>query len=116
MTATLSLRHGRSRRLLVAAICAIAFFPVAALAQHPIGIFDDHLDIGHPKLSGDATYDQATQTYTIKGAGDNIWFNRDEFQFVYKKLKGDFILTADFEFTGDTAGAVGHRKIGWVMR
>ncbi len=79
-------------------------------AQHPIGIFDDHMDIGHPKLSGDATYDANTQTYTVTGAGDNIWFNRDEFQFVYKKITGDFILTADFAFMGDTAGAVGHRK------
>jgi TolB protein len=95
---------------------AIALLPTAALAQHPIGIFDDHLDIGHPKLTGDATYDEATQTYTIKGAGSNIWFNRDEFQFVYKKMKGDFILTADFAFTGDTTGAIGHRKTGWMIR
>src|SRR5580704_8829551 len=29
----------------------------AALSQHPIGIFDDHLDIGHPRLAGDASYD-----------------------------------------------------------
>ena len=90
--------------------------PVAAMAQHPVGVFDDHLDIGHPKLPGDATYDAATQTYTIKGAGSNIWFNRDEFQFVYRKMKGDFILTADFAFTGDTSGAVGHRKTGWMIR
>jgi TolB protein len=85
-------------------------------AQHPVGIFDDHLDIGHPKLSGDATYDATTQTYTVTGAGDNIWFNRDEFHFVYKKISGDFILTADFAFTGDTSGAIGHRKTGWMIR
>ena len=88
----------------------------ALQAQHPVGIFDDHLDIGHPKLAGDATYDAATQTYNLKGAGDNIWFNRDEFHFVYKKIKGDFILTADFDFTGDTSGAIGHRKTGWMIR
>jgi TolB protein len=87
-----------------------------AFAQHPVGIFDDHMDIGHPKLAGDASYDAATQTYTVSGAGDNIWFNRDEFQFVYKKISGDFILTADFAFVGDTAGAIGHRKTGWMIR
>ena len=86
------------------------------LAQHPVGIFEDHMDIGNPKLAGDASYDDATQTYNIKGAGDNIWFNHDEYQFVYKKMKGDFILTADFDFTGDTSGAIGHRKIGWMIR
>ncbi len=85
-------------------------------AQHPVGIFDDHLDIGHPKLAGDASYDETSQAYTLKGAGDNIWFNRDEFQFAYKKIKGDFILTADFDFAGDTAGANGHRKTGWMIR
>src|ERR1700704_5030475 len=81
-------------------------------AQHPVGIFDDHRDIGNPKVAGSASYDPASQTYTVKGGGSNIWFNRDEFHFVYKKMKGDFILTADFAFTGDTSGATGHRKTG----
>jgi Tol biopolymer transport system component len=85
-------------------------------AQHPIGIFENSMDIGSPKLAGSASFDEANQTYNISGAGSNIWFNRDEFRFVYKKIKGDFILTADFAFTGDTVGAVGHRKIGWMIR
>lgn len=85
-------------------------------AQNPIGIFDGHADIGNPKLAGSANYDAASQHYSLTGAGSNIWFNRDEFHFVYKKMKGDFILTADFAFTGDTGGAVGHRKIGWMIR
>jgi hypothetical protein len=88
----------------------------AASAQHPVGIFEDQLDIGHPKLAGSASYDEASQTYHLTGAGSNIWFNRDEFHFLYKKIRGDFRLTADFAFTGDTAGAVGHRKIGWMIR
>ena len=88
----------------------------SSFAQNPVGIFDNHQDIGNPKLKGSATYDETTQTYNLSGAGYNIWFNRDEFHFLYKKLKGDFVLTADFEFTGDTAGAVGHRKIGWMIR
>ncbi|MBC7628260.1 MAG: hypothetical protein H7254_13320, partial [Ferruginibacter sp.] len=86
------------------------------MAQHPVGIFDDHADIGKPKLAGTAGYDTSTQTYNLSGAGSNIWFNRDEFHFLYKKITGDFILTADFDFTGDTAHAAGHRKIGWMIR
>ena len=86
------------------------------MAQHPIGIFDDHADIGNPKLAGTASYDASTQTYHLSGAGSNIWFNRDEFHFLYKKINGDFILTADFDFTGDTTHAAGHRKIGWMIR
>ena len=85
-------------------------------SQHPVGIFDNHEDIGNPKIRGSAVYDEGSQTYNISGGGSNIWFNRDEFHFLYKKMKGDFILTADFEFTGDTVNAVGHRKIGWMIR
>jgi TolB protein len=82
--------------------------------SNPIGIFDGHKDIGNPKLAGSSQYDEATQTYTLKGSGYNIWFNRDEFQFLYKKISGDFILTANFEFVGGEG--VGHRKIGWMIR
>ena len=95
----------------------IQFFVVSVcLGQHPIGIFENHADIGNPKIAGSAGYDEATQTYDISGAGYNIWFNRDEFHYVYKRISGDFILTADFQFTGDTARAEGHRKIGWMIR
>jgi len=93
-----------------------SFFAIISFAQNPVGVFDNHIDIGHPKLAGSASYDEATQEYDIKGAGSNIWFNRDEFQFIYKKIAGDFIVTADFAFTGDTANAIGHRKIGWMVR
>jgi len=79
-----------------------------------VGIFDDHVDVGNPKIKGDATYDDKTQTYNLAGGGYNIWFNRDEFQYVYNKIKGDFTVTAHFEFVGDKGN--GHRKIGWMMR
>jgi TolB protein len=95
-------------------LSALAFCQVQA--QHPIGIFENSVDIGNPKVAGSASYDESAQSYSIKGGGSNIWFNRDEFHFLYKKIQGDFILTADFAFTGDTAGAVGHRKIGWMIR
>jgi hypothetical protein len=94
----------------------ILLFTSRAYAQHPLGIFADHTDIGQPKLAGSASYNDADQSYTIRGAGYNIWFNRDEFHYVYRKIGGDFILTADFAFTGDTAGVIGHRKTGWMIR
>jgi hypothetical protein len=80
-----------------------------------LGTFEKSIDIGKPKLSGSARYDETNQTYDIKGAGYNIWFNRDEFQFVYRQISGDFILTANFEFVGE-AGTEGHRKMGWMIR
>ena len=103
-----------SSKFLFFLFCILAWN--SSFAQHPVGIFEDNLDIGNPKLAGSASYDEATQTYSLSGAGDNIWFNKDEFHFLYKKIKGDFILTADFAFAGDTSGAISHRKIGWMVR
>jgi len=87
-----------------------------AHSQQPVGVFEGNAVIGNPKLKGQAVYEPGMQVYTIKGAGSNIWFNRDEFHFLYTRLSGDFILTADFAFIGDTANANAHRKIGWMVR
>jgi len=84
------------------------------MAQNSVGIFSNHADIGNPKLKGDATYNLADQSYNIKGGGYNIWFGRDEFHYAYNKLKGDFILTANFKMLGK--GVEAHRKIGWMVR
>ena len=63
-----------------------------------IGIFDKNADIGKPKNAGSSRYDEASQAYYVKGSGNNIWFNRDEFQFLYKRINGDFLLTANLPF------------------
>src|SRR5687767_7947239 len=93
----------------------ILFVSGLTMAQNKaIGIFDGSMDVGKPKKAGSSQYDPATQTYTLSGGGYNIWFGRDEFQYLYKKIKGDFILTADFEFIGK--GTDAHRKVGWMVR
>src|SRR3989304_6420033 len=86
----------------------------AVAGNNPVGVFDDHADVGSPKQAGSVVYDAQNQTYLLKGAGYNIWFERDEFHYAYKKIKGDFILTANFAFEGK--GADPHRKIGWMIR
>ncbi|MCR8559997.1 hypothetical protein KXD93_20260 [Mucilaginibacter sp. BJC16-A38] len=95
-------------------IIFICYFNTVFSQTNPIGMFDYHGDIGHPKNTGSAQYDKVTHTYFLKGSGYNIWFNRDEFQYVYKKIKGDFTATANFEFIG--AKGNDHRKIGWMIR
>ena len=88
---------------------------VPALSQsNPPGEFEGNADIGSPKLAGSAEYDSANQVYTVAGAGSNMWFSSDQCHFVWKKLKGDFILRTRLEFLG--AGAVPHRKAGWLVR
>jgi TolB protein len=100
---------------LACGLLVLVYFPCFS-QNSPIGIFDNQKDVGYVKIAGSSVYDAATQSYTIKGSGANIWFNEDQFHFTYKKISGDFILTGDFAFTGDTVGAIGHRKIGWMVR
>ena len=57
------------------------------------GVFEGHSDIGNVEQPGNMTYNAEKQEYTIEGSGSNIWFGSDEFQFAWKKIKGDFILT-----------------------
>ena len=43
-----------------------------------------------------------------------MWGARDEFQFVWRKMTGDFIVRTHAAFVG--AGVDPHRKIGWIIR
>ncbi|HVZ97628.1 MAG TPA: hypothetical protein VG847_12180 [Chitinophagaceae bacterium] len=85
-----------------------------AFSQDEVGIFEGHGDIGTNVKPGSATYIPQTNQYVISGAGYNIWADHDEFQFVWKKLKGDFILYARAEFLGNWVNY--HRKVGWMVR
>jgi len=87
---------------------------IAAAQDFPVGIFQNGRDIGNPKETGSASYRQSDQSYTLKGGGYNIWFERDEFHYLFNKIKGDFIMTANFEFIGK--GIELHRKTGWMIR
>ncbi len=82
--------------------------------QNPVGIFEGHGDIGKNVKPGTATYIPGTGQYIISGAGYNIWADHDEFQFVWKKIKGDFIISAKAEFLGNWVDY--HRKIGVMVR
>lgn len=80
----------------------------------PVGQFAHHGDVGAPAIRGHTTYDPTTQTYHLTAAGTNLWAGRDEFQFAWSHLEGDFIVRARFEFLG--AGVDPHRKFGWMVR
>src|SRR6185312_16352246 len=95
-------------------ITSVIFLHDTVSFSQPVGIFDNHQDIGTNVKPGSATYIPATDQYVISGAGYNIWADHDEFQFVYKKMKGDFILFARAEFLGNWVNY--HRKVGWMVR
>ena len=82
--------------------------------QGNLGIFDNHTDIGNCKKKGFATYNPNDQTYTIGGAGVNMWFDKDEFHYLWTTLQGDFILRAEVKLVGE--GVDPHRKVGWIVK
>jgi tricorn protease-like protein len=93
-------------------------FTIAAGAtsasSQPLGIFDNHQDVGTVLHPGSAQYDAAKGTYTIAGSGENMWFGIDHFHFAWKKVSGDVALTADIAFLG--AGGNPHRKAVLMIR
>lgn len=79
-----------------------------------VGIFDGHGDIGTGVKPGSAVYNAQTREYAMSGSGYNIWLDHDEFHFLWKKMKGDFILYTRARFIGK--GVDPHRKVGWMVR
>lgn len=92
----------------------LLFFSGLLAAQQPLGVFDSHQDIGAVGRAGSASYSAATQEYALSGSGTNIWGQADEFQFVWKKMNGDFIVYSRIGLVGKS-GQV-HRKTGWMAR
>ena len=82
--------------------------------DNSLGIFQHHSDVGTVKNIGSTAYNLETQTYTMTGSGYNVWGVKDEFQYAYRKIKGDFILRANMSLVSE--GGHPHRKVGWMVR
>jgi TolB protein len=98
-------------------ICALSLNAGLAHVQAapvPVGIFEDHADVGTVLHAGSVDYDPAKRAYTISGSGENIWFATDAFQFAWKKVSGDVTLTADIAFLTKTGNE--HKKAVLMLR
>jgi Tol biopolymer transport system component len=104
--------HSLAKKL-ISVIFAAACLP--AFSQEKLGIFDSQADIGTNVKAGSGIYIPQTDQYVVSGSGYNIWFDHDEFHYVYKKMKGDFILYTRAELVG-WQGVDPHRKVGWMVR
>jgi TolB protein len=79
-----------------------------------LGQFDGRGDIGAPKIAGASTYNAVSQEYALSASGLNMWAQRDEFHFVWKRMQGDFILQTRVRLLGQ--GVDPHRKLGLIVR
>jgi regulation of enolase protein 1 (concanavalin A-like superfamily) len=68
-------------------------------------------DIGNPAVAGSAS--ESSGTFTIKGAGRDIWDSADQFQFVYQLLTGDGSVQARVQ---SVAAIHAWSKAGVMMR
>ena len=80
----------------------------------PLGIFEDHGDVGTVLHAGSAHFYSANGQYTVTGSGENMWFGVDDFHFLWKKMSGDVTISADISFVGNTGDA--HRKAVLMIR
>ncbi|MBL7745422.1 MAG: PD40 domain-containing protein [Chitinophagaceae bacterium] len=104
----------RTYRLLAAFTLFSLSMQISFSQQGPLGIFETHSDVGNPAKAGSAAYDTQAQEYTLNGSGINMWAVKDQFQFAWRKIKGDFIISATVRFIGK--GTDPHRKIGIIAR
>jgi TolB protein len=104
------------RPLLLALLVAAARVGAqpAGVPAAPLGDFDAQSDVGTVRRAGSATYDARYGEYVIAGSGQNMWAGRDDFHYVWRRLTGDFILTARARLVG--VGVEAHRKLGWSVR
>jgi hypothetical protein len=61
-------------------------------------VFQGQSDIGAAVVPGSANYDANTKQYTISSAGYNIWYSRDEFRHLWKKMAGVLLRQGHLKF------------------
>jgi glucose/arabinose dehydrogenase/regulation of enolase protein 1 (concanavalin A-like superfamily) len=60
-----------------------------------------HADVGGPALAGNAS--ASGGTFTVTGAGDDIWGTADQFHYVNQPLAGDGTIVARVQSQGNTS-------------
>ena len=101
-------------KLLCCTVLLFVFNNTGFSQQQPVGIFEGHADIGAITLTGTAMFNTPSQEYRVGGYGNTACGNKDEFHFMWKLMKGDFILYARGRFEDKEVEQQG--KFGWMVR
>jgi hypothetical protein len=96
----------------LAVVCVLA--AGTALAQSgTLGAFTNSDDVGAPPMKGSAEFDASSGQYKITGSGTDIWGQADQFRYVWRRMSGDFSVTATVQFL---TGGNDHRKASIMLR
>ncbi|MEO8414143.1 MAG: biopolymer transporter TolR [Ginsengibacter sp.] len=95
-------------------LLAVGMVPGIHSFSQAIGLFEGQNDVGKILHAGGGIYTDSSGEYIVSGSGTNIWFTHDDFHYVWKKMKGNFILQARGRLIGK--GLEEHRKFGWMIR
>jgi len=87
------------------------FHRESRVEKTPIGVFTAQADVGGAVAPGTASF--ANGTYTIRSAGYNVWYTRDEFRFLFNTMSGDVSMAADIAYP---EGGFGDHKALLVIR
>jgi len=77
-------------------------------------MFEGNGDIGNVNQKGSVEYNAEDNSYYISGSGANMWFDSDQFYFVWKKMSGDVSLATDIEWI--RAEGDPHKKACLIIR
>ncbi len=87
---------------------------VQSASESPAKVFADHNDVGAVLHPGSVVFDVDKQSYTVAGSGENMWFAKDAFHYVWKKATGDLSVAATISFP--EPGKDPHRKACLMIR
>lgn len=90
------------------------FHRASRTLNQAVGQFDNSTEVGGALVPGTASYDPANRQYTITAAGYNIWYQRDEFHYLWKKMSGDVSLAASVNWPN--IDDFHDRKVALVIR
>ena len=78
------------------------------------GVFEGESNVGGAALGGSLEFDPTADVYVVTGSGTDMFDERDEFYYVWRKASGDFSIEADVEF--ETTDGHMFKKAGPMIR
>jgi phosphatidylserine/phosphatidylglycerophosphate/cardiolipin synthase-like enzyme len=90
--------------------------PAPPVAPPPPSSLPDgwsHQEVGNVGFTGDTTFDAASGTFAVKGAGNDVWGAADAFHFASRSLTGDGFIIARVRSIQNTSSSA---KAGVMIR